>query len=110
MLKPHRVEGTPEKEVTLTGTLFPWDGDQPHYLMMPGSDYRYLPCFTSADKLREVMDRVGVSNYTIKQVEDGPDFLTSFDVLEAANVRVILDPYFVAGGRVRFTQVAPNVS
>ena len=109
-MEPHRVEGTSEKSVSLTGTLFPWDGDQPHYFRMPGSNYLYLPCFTDADKLRDMMDRLHIQRYTIKQVNDGPDFLTSFDVLGAEHIKVIIDPHFIEGGKVRFTQVVPNAS
>lgn len=94
----------------LTGTLFPWEGGLPCFLRIPGSEYEYLPCFTSADKLHEMMAIVGITGYTIKQVEDGPEFLTSFDVPEARNIRVILDPHFVEGGRLRFFQVAPSAS
>jgi len=110
MLEPHRVEGTTEKTVNLTGTVFPWDGTQPHFFMMPGSNYQYLPCFTDVDKLRDMMDRLHIQRYTIKQVEDGPDFLTSFDVPGAEHIKVVLDPHFIEGGRVRFTQVVPNAN
>jgi hypothetical protein len=51
------------------------------------------------DKLRDMMSRLDIRDYTIKQVDDGPDFLTSFDVPEASDIRVILDPYCIEGGR-----------
>lgn len=96
------------KSVSLTGTLFPWDVDQPHFLRMPESHYRYLPCFTDVDKLKAMMARVGIFEYSIKKVEDGREFLTSFEVQGAEDIRVILDPHFIAGGKVRFTQVTQD--
>jgi hypothetical protein len=108
-MKPHRV-GTPERSVSLTGTVFPWKDWQPVFFRMPQSDYLYIPCFTDVDKLRDMMARLNIRDYKIKQVDNGPEFLTSFDVPEASNMRVILDPHFIEGGKVRFTQVVPNAS
>ena len=109
MPEPHQV-GTPLKSVSLTGTVFPWDGSQPHYLRMPESNYLYLPCFTDVDKLRDMMDRLHIQRYVIKQVDDGPEFLTSFDVPKAEHVRVILDPHFIGEGKIRFTQAPVGYS
>ena len=106
---PHQV-GTASKSIDLTNALFPWDSVVPCYLRMPNSEYLYLPCFTSEDKLRTLMTQVGITGYTIKKIEDGPEFMTSFNVPEASNIKVILDPHFVDGGRVRFLQVTPNVN
>lgn len=108
-MEPHRTS-KPLESVNLTHALFPWDGEFPCYLSMPDSEYLYLPCFTSADKLRAMMDQVGITGYTIKHIDDGPEFLTSFDVPEAKNVKVILDPHFVDGGKVRFLQVSPSAN
>ena len=102
---PHPI-GTGSKSIDLTGALFPWEGEQPVFMRMPGSSYLYLPCFTEVDKLRLIMARIGVFSYSVKQIEDGPDFLTSFDVPGAEDIRVILDPHFLEDGKVRFTQVA----
>ena len=109
-MEPHRVEGTPASSVSLTGTVFPWHEGQPIFLKMPESDYLYMACFTDVDKLRAMMVRLKIQDYSIKQVQDVHEFLTSFDVPEASDVRVILDPHFIAGGKVRFTQVSKDIN
>lgn len=105
---PHPI-GLP-KEVSITGALIPWDVDQPHFLTMPGSDFRYLPCFSAIEKLQTLMEALEITNYTVKQIDDGMSFLSSVSGPENQNVRVILDAHFVEGGRVRFTQVVPTSS
>lgn len=102
--------GTASKSIDLTHALFPWDGESPCYLRMPDSEYLYLPCFTSAEKLRAMMDQVGITGYTIKQIDDGSEFMTSFNVPEAKDIKVILDPHFVDGGKVRFLQVSSSAN
>lgn len=88
-------------DVNLTGALLPWDTikDQPCFLRMPDSEYFYLPCFTSIDQLRAMMGQIGVTEYRVKQVDDGHEFMSSFDVPQAKDIRVIL-----------FTQVAPTAN
>jgi len=100
--------GKPSGEVVLTGMLFPWDGRQPVLLSMPGSLLFYLPLFSTEEKLRETMKQAGVPFRSIKHVDDGAVFLASVygdnpGALET--LAVILDPYFLPSGRVRFTQV-----
>ena len=63
--------GKPLAPVSVTGTLFPWDGAQPVFLSMPGSPSLYLPCFTTEEKLRAVMRRAGVEFVSIKHIDDG---------------------------------------
>lgn len=98
----------PLKEVSITGALIPWDGDQPHLLRMPGSDFRYLPCFTTVEKLRALMEVLGILGYTVKQIDDGQDFMSSVSSSSAQDIRVILDAHFTEGGKIRFTQVVPS--
>lgn len=94
--------GKPAAPVSLTGTLIPWSSeDQPVLLNMPGSRHFYLPCFTTEDRLREMMGRAGISFQKIKQVDDGPEFLTSV----SPSARVIVDPHLLENGRVRFLEI-----
>jgi hypothetical protein len=94
------------QDVSLTGLLFPWTGDFPVMLAMPGSDYSYLPVFTVEEKLLDFMFRAGVAYMSIKKIEDGPEFLQSIYENPAMwTVRVILDPYYLSNRRIRFLQV-----
>lgn len=89
--------------------LFAWAEDQPVLLKIAGSPLFYLACFTSADNLRAMHLHLDAPFEKIKQIEDGLEFLSSFD--DHPNVIVIVDPYFTPEGRVRFVQVereAPN--
>jgi hypothetical protein len=90
-------------EVTLTGKLFPWDNhmNQPVLLAMPGSEFNYLPLFSTVDALRELMERANVPFDKIKHVDDGPEFMSSIPL----HIKLICDPYFLDNGRVRFTEV-----
>lgn len=88
----------------MTAKLIPWDGNQPVWLTMPGSPILYLPVFSTEYQLRETMSKAGVFFQSIKQIEDGPEFLQS--VVDAKEqIAVIVDPYFLPNGRVRFTQI-----
>jgi len=103
-----RPTGKAPEAVTLTGKLFPWDGRQPVLLRMPGSPLLYLPLFSTEGQLHEVMQRAQVDYRSIKHVDDGDVFLHSLygdnpGALET--LAVILDPYFLPNGRVRFIQV-----
>lgn len=74
----------------LSGALLPWRGDGPLYLAVNRPAYRYcLPCFRDVDALRMFMIRAGVTDYEIKQIDVGAEFLNSF---EGSNIRVLLDP------------------
>jgi hypothetical protein len=108
MPEPHQVG--PVKSVDLTRALLPWDGTKPHFLRMPDSEYLYLPCFTSLDKLQDMMNLVEITGYTIKQVDDMTEFLGSFSSIEADGIKVILDPHYVGDGKVRFTQVTSSAN
>jgi len=107
MVTPSRTEA-PSKPIELTNALFPWNGTTPHFLRMPDSEYLYLPCFTKVELLKEMMTRVGITDYTVKQITDGAEFMSSFSDQGSKDIRVILDPHFIEEGRVRFQQVIPN--
>ena len=96
-----RPTGAPVRAVELTGKLFPWSQEQPVLLQMPGSSALYLPCFSSAKGLREVLGRSRVGFGSIKQIDDGREFLSSIP----GAIVVIVDPRYTEQGRVRFTQV-----
>jgi len=89
--------------ITLTGAVFPWAGTEPVFLKLPGSPDLYLPCFSSAEKLREVLEAGNITWETIKQIQDEATFLAS--IYERPNVKVILDLHRTHEGTVRFTEV-----
>lgn len=93
----------PVKELVLTGMLMPWANGQPVLLNMMGvgAMVLYLPLFDDPDQLRSVLERAGVGFESIKQVEDGPEFLDSVprDIIIVVNLR------FTEEGRIRYHQV-----
>ena len=104
---PQRTDA-PEREVALTGKVFPWDPtiDNPLLLRMEESPAHYLACFSSADALRAMMAKLGITGYTIKLIQDGLEFHSSLPSTVGGQIlHVILDPYFTEQGRIRFTQV-----
>lgn len=95
--------GTPARVIELTGCLMPWDDlkEQPAMLQTPGSPFFYVPVFSEPEKLAAFMGRTGVAFHRIKQITDGPDFMTSF----SNEIKVMHDPYFTDQGRVRWAEI-----
>lgn len=93
----------------LTGFVFPWDGGQPVLLRMPGSPHWYLPLFQSAADLETLMAQANVPFRSIKQVEDGSVFISTLlaqrDMGEGQELKIIINPYYLPNGRVRFTEL-----
>lgn len=103
-----RPTGKPHESLNITGMLFPWNGLEPVLLMMPGSELLYLPLFSTPEQLNELMMQAKTPFVSIKKIDDGAEFLSGiYDESPGAreNVRVILNPYFLPNGRVRFTQI-----
>lgn len=98
-----RPTGKPAQDISIEGKVFPWRDNRPVYLQMPGSPLLYLPLFSDVDKLKALMDRVGTPFDKVKQVDDSHEFLAS--LAGAGDIQVILDPYFLPNGRVRFLSV-----
>ena len=102
-----RPTGKPVEEVTLTGMLLPWKAGDPVLLRMPACDDEFLPLFTREEDLREVLRQAGASFDSIKQVDDGREFLDSLPLMTGSSrlLRVITNPRIVEQGRVRFVEV-----
>lgn len=88
------------RDVSLTGCLIPWKGGQPVFMSMPGSPLSYLATFTTEAKLRAVMVEIGIEIDSIKNIDDGTEFLSSIPL----DVPVIIDPHRV-GDKTRWTEV-----
>lgn len=101
-----RVVG-PVKQTTLTGKVFPWINDRPVVLGMPGTNVRYLPCFTFIPDLHTIMERCQITGYVVKHIDDGPTFQGSLISSDGQGnpLHVILDPYFTPEGTIKFDQV-----
>ena len=107
--EPYRIPGKPLRSVGLTGKIFPWNPStqQPVLTHMGASTTYYLACFSKEEDLRATMTRLGITGYTIKQIQDGPEFLSSIPSTYGDDtLHVILDPYLAEDGlRTRWTQV-----
>lgn len=103
-----RPTGKPAEELVLTGMLFAWDSERqvPLLLTMHGTTNLYLPCFKDKEALDAVMGKVYLDGYSIKQVDDGREFLNSLPRKDHdRDVKVVVNLRFVPNGRVRFSEV-----
>jgi hypothetical protein len=92
--------------VNVSGTLLPYHNGEPVLLRFFGAGYLYLPLFSTEERLREIMARIGAPFDQIKQVNDGPDFMESLPArLDERQLQVIMDPHFLENGRIRFLQI-----
>ncbi len=105
LLSPKPV-GLLTREITITGCFIPWLNGQPTWLHITGSTAVYLPLFSKEEDLRTRMAEIGSPFDNIKHVEDGPEMLASLPyTLGGELLKVILDPWFTADGKVRWTEV-----
>ena len=109
-LEGPKPTGKAPEEVDLTGMLLPWEDGQPAMLGAPGSLLLYVPCFSTEEKLRALMERADVPFSSIKTINDGIEFLSDIRSSDGTeNVRVVLDPYYLPNGRVRWTEVQEDL-
>lgn len=102
-----RRTGKPLEEITLQGCLMPVDTrHQPCWLRVPGSDGLYLPLFNKETDARQLMGRIGIQFDKLTRITDGPEFLESIPFFTGMTpIFIILDPHFVEGGNVRWTEI-----
>lgn len=95
-----------EPVVSLTGYLIPWDlrMDAPALLNIPGVPGVLMPIFKSSGRLHDTMSKVMGPNffYTVKAVDDGDEFVSE---ITESGVTLILDPFFLPNGNLRFFEV-----
>lgn len=70
-------------------------------MMGVGTSVQYLPLLSDGGQLESALSQAGVSYESIKQVEDGPDFLDSIPV----EIIVITDLRHTPEGKIRFHQI-----
>jgi hypothetical protein len=91
------------KSVVLTDCLMPFRDGQPVVIRIPDNPHCWVVVFSTYDKLKASCVDLAVENYTIKQINDGKDFVES--VVESGT-RVMLDPYIdVVQNKTRWTEV-----
>ncbi len=88
-------------QVTVIGSLIPWQRGQPVFMTVPGSPHTYLPIFSTEEKLRQVMQEISITGYSIKQIDDTDEFLSSVP----QHIPVIVDPHRV-GDKTRWTELS----
>lgn len=105
-LQAPKPTGKPLETVELTGMLFPWENGQPVFLGMPGSDYLYLPCFSTEEALRLVLGSASVSFEKIKMIEDGKEFIESFPRrVGMKETKIICNLRLTPAGKFRFLEI-----
>lgn len=92
------------KSISLTGKIFPFKDGQPVGVVV--ENVTFLSLFSTEEKLHFSMEMMGVSDYSIKQIDDHTEFL---DSIQGSGIRVMLDPYLAIheteGPVTRFTEI-----
>ena len=93
------------KFIETTGYLIPFEtADQPCLFHMPESDAHYLACFSTKEKLEAFTKAAAVKVHKIVQIQDHFEFYDSV----VNQVTVMVDPYVLENGHIRWTQLAKN--
>lgn len=87
------------KSIVIDGYLLPWRQEQPVSIIVEG--VWFIAIFSTMKKLEQSMEFAGVKEYSIKQIDDGIDFI---DSIKEQGGRIMLDPYIV-NGNTRFTEI-----
>jgi hypothetical protein len=72
--------------ISASGKLMPWKDNQPVGVIL--ENIQFICLYSTKEKLDSDMKEMGVSNYSIKQIYDGVEFMES-----VRGYRVMLDPY-----------------
>lgn len=92
------------RQLDISGNLLAVDGDHPVLVKIEGRDF--LPIYSCVEKLEASMAEIGVTQYSIKVIDDVGEFMAS---MSEQNVPVCRDPHRVGDtDTVRFTYCAPN--
>lgn len=108
MTEPQRE--TEPQLMELTECVCPWQGDRPVVLNMGETSDKFLPLFSTAEKLHEMMDPIGIPYESVKQMSNTSEFINSLPrSLPDGDLRIIFDPHWLEDGALRFAEiVAPN--
>ena len=75
--------------------------DQPCLVEMPENPNLWIPVFSTVSALEAHCERVGITEYKIKKIDDGFDFI---DSLTPYGIRIMANPY-IFNGNTRWTEV-----
>lgn len=93
--------GRVDDHIVLVGGLMPWLDDRPLLLRIAGSPYQYITVFSTLEKLKVCLRRVGVPFKKIKRIDDTEEFLATVP----EGVEVIYDPWWTDKGTIRYKLV-----
>lgn len=99
MEEPKRVGEL--KPVDLSGKLIPFKNGQPVFMSLGPLPDLYLPCFDNKEQLEGVMEEVSVTDYTIKQIDDGIEFIDSIP----EEIKIALNFRRMPSGKTRWTEI-----
>lgn len=97
----YRVGTEPPERLDVTGYVFAWKNDRPQLISLDGE--RWLPIFPRLVDLMVCMAWLGVEGFSVKNIDDGRDFLAS--IAENKGLRVCTELYRHENGRLRFKWV-----
>lgn len=101
-----RPRGTPPREVTIRGCVVPWRNGGPVVLEMTGTSDWFVPMFSTAEALKASMRMLDVDYQSIKQIDDGRQFLEGLAESETPQrLRPILDPVLGENNYMRWSEV-----
>lgn len=88
--------------IEITGYFSPFHrNDQPWLVQMQDSSDYWLLIFSSVNALEYHCEKMGMTEYKIKHIDDGFDFIQS---VREGGVRIMANPYFI-NGKTRWTEV-----
>jgi hypothetical protein len=88
----------------LTGYVIGWSSRGPALLRARDGSERYLPVFSSVNKLTDFATSSGWPPVDVKKITHGGDFMD----LVPADIVIIVDPHFTAEGRLCYVRRIVN--
>ena len=90
------------RRLDITGYVLPWQAYRNQPLLVVIETETWLPIYSSSKRLKNSLREMKIRGCTIKQIDDGPDFLRS---ITEQGLRVCLDLRH-ENGNARFARVA----
>lgn len=83
----------------------------PFLVQVPGSELMFIPVWSADREDREAqltafMNHLEEAEYSIKMIDDGPEFLESVGE-NSPLIRLMMDPFFTSEGRIRYAEIDP---
>lgn len=103
-----------EVPIAITGYFMPTHApNTPVLLGMPDTDDLFIVVFSTEEKLAALMTVWGITYERVAIVTSGRELIDEIEALRRTGkrpyrVRLAIDPYITAEGRVRFTEPMPE--